>query len=569
MALRLWRLGSQSLWLDEAISFDLASRKLPDLFAFLRHDPHPPLSYLLLRLFLSLGKSEFILRLPSALAGAGTVVVLYFLGRRLFSRGAALLSASGLALSPLHIYYSQDVRMYALLAFFAAGSFLTLALVIGDEAKSHRRRLARWAAYLLFTSAGLYTHYYMVLAVLSQNLIFALSHVSRRANARAWVAAQLLLAVIWMPWLPFLVSQASTTMAAAGAIAWRQTVGPKDLAITALSFCVGHYQREDRLFFALLALPALAVFGAAALLGLKRVLLVRGPGEAICLAYLLPVPLAFLGGVFLPGYEVAYVTMSLPGWFLLLGVGMSEGGSRQPEKPSRPGLWRAALGLLLFVLLGVSAAHYCGSPSAWRADWRGACRALEAGAQPGDTALFIFDLPAPWRYYARGKMRAVFVGQFDPWKGERPPGGARVRSELEARAGHSRRIYLCTYLLDVFDPGGNTIAWIKARARATRKLQFREVEFIVADMRASKGKGSRAAAQSLTFGAEVNAASVPRRLAFDRCRAAETGLASPLINSQKLLVAARSAIEVQVGSIGGRGSSMLNGLLKDAPHRCV
>jgi 4-amino-4-deoxy-L-arabinose transferase-like glycosyltransferase len=440
-----------------------------------------------------------MLRLPSALAGAGTVVLLYFLAKCTFSRGVALLSTSGLALSALHIYYSQDVRMYALLGFWASASFLSLALIASDERKGDAHRLGRWAAYVFFTGAGLYTHYYMILAVLSQNLIWAASPARKRVGWKAWLVSQLCLVVIFIPWLPFLVSQLPSTMAATSAINWRETVGWKDAALTALSFCLGHYQREDRLFFGVLAVPALAVFGAAAYIGLKRVTRLEKPGDAICLAYLLPVPLALLGGVFVPGYQLAYVTISLPGWFLLLGIGVSQAGLRLVERRGRGLFPRTAIGLPLLLLLAASAVHYHRSPSAWRADWREACRTIEAAARPHDTALFAYDVPVPWRYYARGKIRAAHVGRFDPWKGESPPAARLVHSELEARVGRSRRIYLCTYLLDVFDPHGNIAAWVRSRARVIRKLQFRGVEFLVADMQLPKSEGLQTAPDHLTL----------------------------------------------------------------------
>ena len=60
--------------------------------------------------------SETSLRLVSAVAGTLTIPVAWLLIRELTrSRAVALLSTALLAVNPLHIWYSQEARAYALL----------------------------------------------------------------------------------------------------------------------------------------------------------------------------------------------------------------------------------------------------------------------------------------------------------------------------------------------------------------------------------------------------------------------------------------------------------------------
>src|SRR3990172_8957004 len=86
LAVRLFHLGSESLWYDEAFSAHLAALPLPRLIAATAGDVHPPLWYIIEWLMVhTLGASEFSLRLPAALASAGGVLEMFYLVRRIES----------------------------------------------------------------------------------------------------------------------------------------------------------------------------------------------------------------------------------------------------------------------------------------------------------------------------------------------------------------------------------------------------------------------------------------------------------------------------------------------------
>ena len=129
-ALRLYRLGQDSLWVDEYASLLVAKLPLAAIPAgALRGDAFEPSLYFLLLHFVIgiLGESEEALRLLSALAGAVTVPLALVLFRALgASTGAAALGAALLAISPLHLWYSQEARPYALLLCLGLGSLVCL-----------------------------------------------------------------------------------------------------------------------------------------------------------------------------------------------------------------------------------------------------------------------------------------------------------------------------------------------------------------------------------------------------------------------------------------------------------
>jgi mannosyltransferase len=95
LALRLYRLGAQSLWYDEGVSVYLARMSLPQLTAWTADDIQPPLYYYLFHFWLLLfgqSSSEFVARFPSLFFGVLTVPLMYRTGRHLFGATAGLLA---------------------------------------------------------------------------------------------------------------------------------------------------------------------------------------------------------------------------------------------------------------------------------------------------------------------------------------------------------------------------------------------------------------------------------------------------------------------------------------------
>src|SRR6185369_343968 len=109
---------------------------------------------------------EIALRSLSVVLGTATVWVTCRLGRLLAGTAVGLTAGALLAISPLAVQYSQEVRMYALAGLLAvASSWAGLALLrtlTGPDSpteRSPRREIALAVAYGLLTAALLYTHY--------------------------------------------------------------------------------------------------------------------------------------------------------------------------------------------------------------------------------------------------------------------------------------------------------------------------------------------------------------------------------------------------------------------------
>ncbi|MCB0064729.1 MAG: glycosyltransferase family 39 protein, partial [Caldilineaceae bacterium] len=239
--LRLFHLGQESLWYDETVSVVLARKSVPALIAHTAGDIHPPGYYLLLHLWQQLVNPtlahglEYLFAWPSVLFGMLMVVLLYPLGRRLFAPGVAGVGLWLAAMHPYQIWYSQEVRMYTvgatlgLLCLWAAVNVFHATAPVNTTAERQPHGIPqgkrRWwlLLYVIAGALGLYTLYYFLFLLIAVNLL-ALCYLllpissqehssnlspSSRPRFLDWSGAQLLLLLLWSPWLPIFWRQAT------------------------------------------------------------------------------------------------------------------------------------------------------------------------------------------------------------------------------------------------------------------------------------------------------------------------------------------------------------------------
>ncbi|MGH2925406.1 MAG: glycosyltransferase family 39 protein [Solirubrobacterales bacterium] len=187
--IRFATLGPQSLWYDEAVTVTETHGSLGAMF----HGVHavegsPPLYFIVLWGWQKVvGGGDIAVRSFSALIGTATVPVVYAAARELASRRAAVVAAALAATSPLLIWYSQEVRPYPLLVFWAALSFMFFVYAL-------KRHEPRWlVAWALACAAMLATHYFAVALIVPEAawLVFRF----RAARGRAMLALAAVAAV--------------------------------------------------------------------------------------------------------------------------------------------------------------------------------------------------------------------------------------------------------------------------------------------------------------------------------------------------------------------------------------
>jgi len=391
-ALRLYRLGYQSLWYDETVSVLLARKSLPALTAHTAGDIHPPLYYYLLHFWIRLtGSSEFSLAFLSLVFGLLLIPLLFYLGRRLYGVKIGLLGALLLALSPFNLWYSQEVRMYTLGASLGLISLLFLLRLMKSQPRLPRRH---WVGYILASALGLYTLYYYAFLLLAQNLMVIGWWLSRRIKGRErfsllpWLSSQIAILLLYLPWLPIAFRQATNPPVPP----WRTFAGFAQVAAeswAALSF--GQSVDQKTIWPLLFLTLALFVLGLFALL---RAQASDSWFVPLSLAghTLLSTLLIYLFSLIVPLFHIRYVFTYSPPFYLLLAVGLA----RLPRK-------HLAILSLLFILGGsaYSIYNFHVDPHYASDDHRGAVEYLEERLRLGDAVLINagYAYPAILYYY--------------------------------------------------------------------------------------------------------------------------------------------------------------------------
>ncbi len=143
LGLRLWALDAESLWLDEAVQVNAYQLPLPYVVIGASDQGQPPLDYLIGAGLhrLGLADSDWWVRFPAALFGAGSVFLLGWWVGRIGGRAAGVTSAILLAVCPLHVAMSQEARPYTIFFFFA------LATVLAFARARQRHTLRAWGLF--------------------------------------------------------------------------------------------------------------------------------------------------------------------------------------------------------------------------------------------------------------------------------------------------------------------------------------------------------------------------------------------------------------------------------------
>jgi uncharacterized membrane protein len=173
--LRLHGLDSSSLWLDELYTVTAAQQDLSSILRFhLTQAANPLLTSVITHLFFACcGQSEFVARLPSALFGTLSILLVYKVGQSLSSRNVALAGAFLMAVNAFHVQHSGAARYYALMVFLALLSLIFLIRALkGDSWRP-------WIGFALCTTLGLYNHYFALL-LLPAEVLFAAAVIAGR-----------------------------------------------------------------------------------------------------------------------------------------------------------------------------------------------------------------------------------------------------------------------------------------------------------------------------------------------------------------------------------------------------
>lgn len=410
---------NQSLWLDEATSVLTASNfSLTEIITkFAPGDFHPPLYYLLLKFWLSaFGNSEVVVRLLSVVFGVATVYVIYLIGKKLFTEKLAFVASLIFAIAPLHIYYSQEARMYSLATFLSTVSVLFFLKILEKKPK-----ILDWVLFSFSLALLVFTDYLPALMI----PVFVSTALVARKKWDWWknfLFSFIPLIFIFSFWLPIFIKQLTSGLSVkAISPNWWGILGKanlKNFLLIPVKFMLGRISFINKSIYAL----AIAIFAgiyAYLFYQTKKIF----PKTIILWCWLLlPILLSLVIALKVPSLSYFRLIFCLPAFYLLIAVGLT-----QIKKNISTILLLAVL-ILNFWASG----NYLLNSRFQREDWRGLVNFIKNESR-GIKSQVIF--------VANSQMEA-----FSYYAKDINFGGPKILNRV------NKQIWLMRYVQPIFDP---------------------------------------------------------------------------------------------------------------------
>ncbi len=468
-ALRVHRLGDQNVWWDEGLAIWAVRHGFLETTTWTAGDVHPPLYFWLLWPWVRLtGESEFAARSITVLVALLTVATMAPLGRRLGGKAAGVGALYLLALSRFHVWWSQEMRMYALAALCATLSFYFLARAVTSHSRRDR------AAWIGATVAALYTIYFSALLLLVQNLFVLLAGIRRRdrwALGGRWALDQGIALALFAPWLAFAVPRMRS---------WSVVEEPVPLGfvfqLNGVLLTTGISTFVERYGGIALAVGFVILWGVAALLRHRapkgRLSLPDGL-TLLFLGTLLPPVMVWLvtqprAIFYSPRVEARYFLSFAPLFYALLAWALAALWTPRRLRP----LGLVACAGVMAVALWALPGHY--ADRRLRDDLQTIVQAIRAQAQPGDAVVLVSGDRAP-----------LFLYYYDraPAPADRPPvypiprrspilDASGAETELAPVTENHTRIWLAEVERHLQDPEGAAEEWLAGRYARLLTLTF-------------------------------------------------------------------------------------------------
>ncbi|MBI3361921.1 MAG: glycosyltransferase family 39 protein [Chloroflexi bacterium] len=474
--LRLFLIHSRPLWYDEAFSVLFAERGLRAmLYGTLTTvggaaaEEHPLVYYTALDGWMRLaGQSPLSVRLLSTFAGVLTIVLLFDVGRQMFGARSGLVAAGLAAVSPFHVYYSEEARMYAVMAL---GAVLTVWFLI--RATRHAPRITY--PWLGLTLAAATTMYIQSLAGFFL-LALGLSTLPRpRIFRRVALAGGVALA-LYLPWLLQLPGQFAKLRHGY----WIARPTFTSLVQTLLIFHTGEELLAAANSWLILALAAGVLSLALLLLQLWRGWREQKPGvrwAAFSLALATGPPLLmFLASLYQPVYIQRALLPSALMYYLAVSWAVTRGGMPRP------------IAAVLLATLGAASlaglvTHYTFDQFP-RPSFPAAIAFLDKHSSPADAIVHSNKLTfLPMRYYDRDLPQSFVAdaagsGSDTLAFATQQVMGVHAQPDIESAVGDARHVWFVIFdrAIDEYrvqgEPTHPHLAWLQSHYRAAAVTHF-------------------------------------------------------------------------------------------------
>jgi 4-amino-4-deoxy-L-arabinose transferase-like glycosyltransferase len=202
--LKISFIDAKELWLDETYSHFLISCPLPKMVQFIVGDVHPPIYYLLLKLWSKIfGLTPYSLRAFSLLISCLIPVVAFFAAKTIFNhQWTALLCFLLVLFSSKLFLYSVEVRPYMPALLFLSISFYCYVQILSKDTTLKIHILFSVAAACAF-----YSHYFSLFILLPIFVHYFVFVFKGGLPVKKFVFSVVLVSVLTGPWLPIILHQ--------------------------------------------------------------------------------------------------------------------------------------------------------------------------------------------------------------------------------------------------------------------------------------------------------------------------------------------------------------------------
>jgi len=433
---------NQSFWLDEAIGTLVSKNQsfLQILTQFPKGDNHPPLYYLILKAWGdTFGYSEITIRMLSVIAGTLTIFIVYricnlYEGKKVKKKflNFAFISSLLLSLAPLHIYYSQEARMYVF-----SGLFASMSIYFFLKSFIQNNNLENWIFYSVSIIFLAFSDYIPIF-LFPVFFIYALFSKKDKKWWLSYLSSNIPLGILGIFWLPIFSFQSN-----AGKIflqtlpAWISVAGGatlKQLALFWVKFIIGRISFDNfYLYLSLIvifSIPFLASL-VSSFKGIKKILLVY-------LWLIVPTVLAFLASFIVPAFIYFRFVFVLPAFYILLGYGISIIKNKSVQL--------VLIASILLISL-YSLFLYFTNLNFQRENWKAAVNFVESNISDNELVVLTNPEPfAPYQWYAKDLSYALGATN------NIAPVFEKTAEKLMPYLRNTKGVYYFEYLQELMDP---------------------------------------------------------------------------------------------------------------------
>lgn len=430
LGLRLIQIGA-GFWHDEAASLLIATGSPFEVLSHVKGDFHPPLFYWILNYWRSFsGNSELFIRIPFVFLSSLAIPLTYVFTLQITSsKSTALLATLLMATNPLHIYYSNELRMYGLATTLCITSWILLY-----RKETHFNNIF----YSLITILGLFTFYGLWFSFAAQIIVMILRREYRKLLVVSCFAAGLLM---W--WWPVLKIQlGGGSFLKSNLPGWASLSGdlnPKSVLMIPLKWVIGRLNVSDDRFLLISSITALVYSVFVAQASLKN-----SKSRDILIALLLPLLIAILISIKIPMLGYWRYIYLIPFFCILLSIGLTT-----MDKKNQLLNFGA-----LFTIFFFCNVTYFMTPKYWREDWIGVAEFFRPMQNKKVVAIYtFFDVFPAAKWYL-----SYLPGE--PVLNDLRASKERFNTRMTTITSGKESIIVFDYLNDITDKERSVRSWL-------------------------------------------------------------------------------------------------------------